>query len=183
MHSQVTTPTLELKDYSLPIFLTNFKVWFCAKKLFGPEIMISSNADGISTLKSLSKVDVPSALEANCMRRTKQFFLHETTPWCRPKNKNLWESLSLWSVLWLHIPIFQIFIFKIDSGLETKGSILNSFPLLCLMLIIGKRCAMTKPTQKAQKFLKHESISYGALFRSVQDEQCAYFNCRDFIVI
>ena len=44
------------------------------EKLFGPTYVFSSNADGMSTLKSLFKVDVPSVLEVNYARRTKQFF-------------------------------------------------------------------------------------------------------------
>ena len=76
-------------------------------------------------------------------------------------------------------PIF----FLIDSDLVTKGTILSSFSLFHLMLIIGKGCAMNKIIQKVQRFLRDRLIPHENLFQFVLAEQFAHSNYRDIIVV
>ena len=64
------------------------------KKCLVLRMQFTSNADGMPTLKRLFKVGVPSSLELNYKRRTKQLFA-QTHTLTSAKNLKLLESLSL----------------------------------------------------------------------------------------
>ena len=135
----------------------------------------------MSALKRLFKVDTPPAIEVIEFLGT-NIFLTQNHTLSSAKKLKLWESLSL-RVGAMARSVFQIFIFKIDYYLETKGTVLNSFSILHLMLIREKGCAIRcELIQKVQHFLQHRSIYHGALFQSAQVEECHCPNDRDIIV-
>ena len=62
--------------------------------------------------------------------------------------------------------MFHIFTTSID-GLVTKGTVLNSFFLLRLVLIRGKGRTISERAHMAQCFLQHRSIYHSVLFQSM----------------
>ena len=92
MEDAATTPILKLRDPSLSIFQWAILKCGFTQKLFGHTHALASNADGMLALKRLFKVNTLPALELDCARRTKKFFVLKRTLKSEKKSESLVTS-------------------------------------------------------------------------------------------